>query len=94
MDTVKTLIVIYLAAINAAALIVCAADKLAAKKGAYRVPEAVLLLLSAAGGGAGMLFGMYIFNHKTRKPKFFIGVPAIIMMEIALCSYLYYRGVL
>ena len=93
MDTVKTLIVIYLAAINAAALIVCAADKLAAKKGAYRVPEAVLLL-AAAGGGAGMLLGMYIFNHKTRKPKFFIGVPAIMMAEIALCSYLYYRGVL
>lgn len=93
MDTVKKLIII-LSVISAVTFLICGWDKLSAKRGAWRVPEAVLLLLSAAGGSLGMLIGMHLFHHKTRKPKFFIGVPVIMIIQIALFSYLYYRGVL
>ena len=93
MDTVKKLIII-LSVISAVTFLICGWDKLSAKRSAWRVPEAVLLLLSAAGGSLGMLIGMYLFHHKTRKPKFFIGVPVIMIVQITLFSYLYYRGVL
>ena len=82
---------IYLAAINGAALIVYGLDKLLAKANAYRVPEAVLILLAAAGGSVGALLGMYLFHHKTRKPRFFIGVPLILAAQIALVYFFVLR---
>lgn len=50
-------------------------DKAMAKKKGFRVPEIVLLLCSFFFGGAGALFGMVVFNHKTSKMKFRIFVP-------------------
>lgn len=65
----------FLFLINAAAFIVCGADKRAAGRGKRRVSEKMLLVLCAAGGGAGFAAGMIIFNHKTKKLKFRICVP-------------------
>lgn len=39
------------------------ADKLKAKKGAWRVPEKVLLGLSFFGGAPGGILGMLLFRH-------------------------------
>lgn len=86
----KTIIWIYLAAANAAALAVYGADKRRARRGLWRVPEATLLLLAALGGSVGALAGMYLFRHKTRKPKFFLGVPAILAAQLA-AAYLLLR---
>ncbi len=41
-----------------------------AKLGRLRVPEKVLHLAALAGGFAGGWLGMWVFNHKTRKPVF------------------------
>lgn len=59
-------------------------DKRKAKKQQWRIPEATLLLSCALGGSIGGLLAMYIFHHKTRKPKFKFGVPAILLAQIAL----------
>ena len=58
-------------------------DKRRAKSGQWRIPERVLLF-AALFGAPGALLGMLFFHHKTRKPKFAVGVPAILIAEAAL----------
>lgn len=67
----------YLIIINIAAWIMYGLDKWKAKSGAWRIPERTLLLTALAGGAVGALAGMLLFHHKTRKPKFMIGVPVM-----------------
>jgi hypothetical protein len=65
-------------------------DKLKAKNGSFRIPEATLIA-AAFIGPAGALLGMYIWHHKTRKPKFFITVPLFLIMRIALVVFIFYK---
>ena len=64
-------------------------DKRQAKRGGRRIPERTLLGLSAIGGSLGALSAMNLFRHKTRKPKFYLGVPLLFAMQIFLTVYLY-----
>ena len=80
----------YLIAVNAAAFLLMLADKQKAKRGAWRIPEATLMGVSAIGGSVGALFGMYLFRHKTKHPKFTIGIPLLLMGQIALACTIYY----
>ena len=68
--------------INAAAFLLMLADKHRARKKLWRVPENIFLLFALLGGSVGILAGMYAFRHKTRKPKFYIGVPVILAAQI------------
>ncbi len=86
----KTLL-IYLGVINVATFFVSWSDKRAAIADRQRVPESTLLSLSFFGGSLGMLFSMRLFRHKTRKYKFSIGIPVIIILQIALAVYLSVR---
>ena len=61
---------IYFLSINILTLLLCIIDKEKAIKNKYRIPEKVLLFLSLIGGCFGMLLGMNLFHHKTRKLKF------------------------
>lgn len=63
-------------------------DKWKAKRGAWRIPEATLLSLVLLGGGIGGIAGMYIFKHKTKKAKFFLGFPIILIAEIVAIVYI------
>ncbi|MEG0019291.1 MAG: DUF1294 domain-containing protein [Oscillospiraceae bacterium] len=57
-------------------------DKRLAVKGHWRIREKDLLLASLFGGfGAGL--GMWLFHHKTRKPKFYITVPVFGVLNMA-----------
>lgn len=90
---------IYLSLINALALLLMLADKLRAKKHRWRIPESVLLGATALGGSLGALLGgslgallgMYLFHHKTRKPKFYITVPLLLAAHCALLVWIYVR---
>ncbi len=81
-------IIIYLLAINVIAFLAMGIDKWKAKKNAWRIPEQTLLSLVVLGGGIGGIIGMYVFRHKTKKPRFFIGFPVILIAEIAIVIYL------
>ena len=52
-----------------------------------RISETSLLLTAWVGGSLGVLGGMYVFRHKTQKPKFRVGVPVIIALQIILIIY-------
>ena len=76
-------VLLYLEIVNAAAFALFGIDKLRAKRGRWRIPEAVLILSAVLGGGIGALAGMLLFRHKIRKTKFTVGIPVILVMEIA-----------
>lgn len=80
-----------LLAMNALGFALMCLDKLFAKNHQRRIPEATLLLLAALGGSAGSLLGMYLVRHKTKHPKFYIGIPLILAAQIALAVSLYLR---
>lgn len=83
------LLLFYLVTINAAGFLIMLADKEKAKKHLWRIPEATLLTVAALGGSIGSLAGMIVFHHKTKKPKFYIGIPAILVLQILLCVFAY-----
>ncbi len=78
------LLLFYLVTINALGFLIMLADKEKAKKRLWRIPEATLLTVAALGGSIGCLAGMKIFHHKTRKPKFYIGIPVILALQLIL----------
>lgn len=79
---------VYLLVMNLAAFLAFAVDKRAAMRNEWRIPEARLLLLCAIGGWLGGFLGMKICHHKTRKAKFFIGVPLIALAWAAAAVWL------
>jgi len=80
-------IIFYLLAINLIGFLAMWLDKIKAKKGAWRIPEKTLFMITFLGGGIGTVAGMYIFRHKTQKPKFIIGLPGILIIEIIAVIY-------
>ena len=74
-------IVIYLILINLITFLAMYIDKRKAKKGKRRIPEKTLFVLVGLGGGIGGILGMYLFRHKTKKTRFVIGFPAILIFE-------------
>ena len=78
---------IYLAAINMATFFVYGIDKRKAKKSKWRIRETALLGLAVLGGSIGAWLGMKVWHHKTQHKKFKYGVPAIIIIQLALIVY-------
>ncbi len=82
------LILLYLLIINAVGFVLMLVDKQKAKRNLWRIPEATLMGVAAIGGSAGSLIGMYAFRHKTKHPKFTIGIPLILAVQIAAVIWL------
>ena len=80
-------IVIYFVIINLFGFFIMWLDKRKAKKGAWRIPEKTLFIITALGGGIGTIAGMYTFRHKTQKIQFVIGFPFITILEIVTILY-------
>ena len=78
------LLMIYLVIINLIAFLTFGADKRRARRDRRRVRESTLFLLAAIGGSIGALLGVYVFRHKTRHWYFCVGIPAILILQIAL----------
>ena len=85
-------IVIYLIVINLIGFLAMGIDKYKAKRNYWRIPEGTLMMLAVLGGGIGTISGIYVFRHKTKKMKFVIGFPTILIIEIILMLYLIIRG--
>ena len=70
----------YLLAVNILAFVLFGIDKQKARHNLWRIPEKTLLISALIGGSAGAILGMQFF-HQTRKPKFAVGVPVILVVE-------------
>jgi len=80
---------LYLLLINALAFVLMLADKQKARRKRWRIPERTLMLTALLGGSVGALLGMYLFRHKTRHLKFTLGVPAILIGQLFLASWIF-----
>ena len=87
----KQVLSYYLLLINAVGFLIMCIDKLLAKKQARRVPERTLLWIAALGGSLGSLLGMLIAHHKTRKAKFYITVPLLLVLHAAAAGWYFLR---
>jgi len=79
----------YLAVVNVVTFIVYGIDKWKAKNSKWRIPEATLLGLAVIGGSIGAWMGMKTWHHKTLHKKFRLGVPLILIAQIALLMFIY-----
>ena len=77
-------IIIYLIIINIVTFLAMWIDKRKAKKGRWRISEGTLFVLAFLGGSIGEIAGMYTFRHKTKKHRFTIGLPVILILEILI----------
>ena len=62
-------------------------DKRKAVKHTFRIPESTLFIVAVIGGSIGSIAGMYTFRHKTRHWYFVYGMPATLILQIALIFY-------
>ena len=87
------IILYYLLAVNIATFLLYGIDKYKAKKSKWRISEATLLTMAAIGGSIGAWAGMRLWHHKTMHKKFKYGIPVIIIMQIALVTYLHTNNI-
>ncbi len=78
---------LYLLIVNAGSFVLMLIDKYKAKNHLWRIPESTLILSAAIGGSIGALTGMYLVRHKTKRPKFTIGVPIILVIQLILIIF-------
>ena len=86
------LYVIYMLVINLITFYLFGRDKRKAEKNQWRIPEATLLSFVIFGGAFGGLLGMKVFNHKTKKNKFRITVPAFVIWYVIFCIFSLYQN--
>lgn len=78
---------VYFGLINVFAYLLFAEDKRRARHGQWRIPESTLFLAALFGGAAGAFLAMQICHHKTRKWKFRVGIPVILIFQVILLAY-------
>jgi uncharacterized membrane protein YsdA (DUF1294 family) len=86
-DSMKVLY-IYLIVINVIAFGVMGVDKYKAQRHKWRISESSIFIIGLAGGGVGVLIGMGVFHHKTKHLKFTIGIPVVVVLNIASLIYI------
>jgi uncharacterized membrane protein YsdA (DUF1294 family) len=68
------------------AFVLYAIDKVKAKRGAWRIPEAVLLGWGFFGGAIGALCAMKMLRHKTKHWYFWVVNIAGLVLHIAILT--------
>ncbi len=85
MHEVVQVILLYIVIINAAGLLAMGVDKRRSRsRRKWRISEAAMFTVALFGGAPGIIGGMYLFRHKTMKPAFQYGMPAILIIQILI----------
>lgn len=85
------IIVLFFILINIIAFVIMLLDKIKSRdNNSERISEGVLFFMAVAFGSFGVYAGMFVLRHKTRKWYFLIGVPLVMIQNIA-CLYLVYN---
>ena len=77
----------YLIVLNLLAFLLMGLDKAKARRHRWRIPEKTLFLSAILGGSIGAIAGMQLFRHKTKHASFRIGMPCILVLQLALAAY-------
>lgn len=72
-----------LLAINVAAFVCMGLDKSLARSNSMRISETILYLVALLGGSMGILVGIYLFKHKTRKAAFQFVLLMVVAIQVA-----------
>lgn len=76
--------------LNLVAFLIMLIDKARSRKlGAERISEGMLFFLATIFGALGVFLGMFAFRHKTKKWYFLIGIP-LLMVENLATAYAFY----
>lgn len=78
----------YLLILNILAYSLMGLDKAKARQNKRRIPEKVLFLVALFGGSMGSIVGMYSFRHKTKHWYFVVGMPLILLLQLAAAYWL------
>lgn len=82
---------LYLLIVNLVGFLLMGLDKRRAKRGAWRISEKTLFLPPLLGGTVGAILGMRVFHHKTRHWYFRYGLPALLVLQLALAGWLNWK---
>lgn len=80
----REILIGYLLIANLVGFAMMGIDKRRAIKHAWRIPEKILFLASLLGGSIGTWVGMYAYRHKTKHWYFVVGMPAILVVQVAV----------
>ena len=78
----------YLISINLSACALCWLDKRNAQASTTRMSERSLFIVAGLGGSIGLLVGMTMFRHKTRKARFHLTLLILLVLQLALMRFL------
>ena len=81
------LFLIWILLLSLITLALYAADKGRAQRGKWRIAEKTLYLFGLLGGAVGGILGMRICRHKTKHPKFTIGIPIILLFSMKCAKW-------
>ncbi len=87
-------VVMWFVLINVLTMAIYGADKMAARKGMRRVPEATLLAFGVTGGWPGAILGQQLFRHKTQKQPFKTYFMLSVILSIVAMEALYHFSAL
>lgn len=87
-------LVMWFVLINVLTMAVYGADKMAARKGMRRVPEATLLAFGVTGGWPGAILGQQLFRHKTQKQPFKTYFMLSVILSIVAMAAIYHFSAL
>ena len=85
----QTVVVIALAVIavmNVVSFALMGIDKRRARRGAWRISEKALFLITACFGGLGGVLGMKVFHHKTQHWYFRVFFPLLPVLQTAILA--------
>lgn len=82
---------LYLLIVNLVGFALMGLDKRKAKRGQWRISEKTLFLPPLLGGTVGAILGMRVFHHKTKHWYFRYGLPALLVLQLALAGWLYWK---
>lgn len=76
--------------INLLSFLIMLLDKVkSTSQGSERISEGMMFFLAATFGSFGIYLGMFACRHKTKKWYFLIGIPLLMLQNLAVAYLLY-----
>jgi uncharacterized membrane protein YsdA (DUF1294 family) len=90
MDQSYIYIIVPFALINIIAFLIMLDDKVkSSRPNAQRISEGMMFFLATIFGSFGVYAGMFAFRHKTQKWYFLIGIPLLMIENLATIYAIY-----